>query len=57
MYYQPTPINWNGFNFLIMSSPDDSSMKRCIAVSNYNIPKHLFLIYFYFRIGHKNSQC
>ena len=41
MYYQPTPINWNGFHFLIMSAPDDSSMKRCIAVSINFIIIHL----------------
>ena len=34
MYYQPTPISWNNYHFLIMSAPDDSSMKRCIKVSN-----------------------
>ena len=41
MYYQPTPISWNEYNFLIMSAPDDSSMKRCIKdLENYNV-KHL----------------
>ena len=34
MYYQPTPITWNNYHFLIMSAPDDSSMKRCIKVSS-----------------------
>ncbi|CDW78308.1 protein tyrosine phosphatase [Stylonychia lemnae] len=30
MYYQPTPINWQNYHFLIMSSPDNDSMKKCI---------------------------
>ena len=32
MYYQPTPINWQTYHFLIMSAPDDNSMKKCIKV-------------------------
>ena len=32
MYYQPTPINWNNHHFLIMSAPDNDSMKKCIRV-------------------------
>ena len=39
MYYQPTPISWNNYHFLIMSAPDDSSMKRCIKVSYLNANK------------------
>lgn len=35
MYYQPTPISWNNYHFLIMSAPDDLSMKRCIKVSRH----------------------
>lgn len=33
MYYQPTPITWNNYQFLIMSAPDNDSMKKCIKVS------------------------
>ena len=41
MYYQPTPITWDRYNFLIMSAPDDSSMKRCIKdLENYSV-RHL----------------
>ena len=41
MYYQPTPISWNNYHFLIMSAPDNTSMKRCIKdLENYNV-KHL----------------
>ena len=28
----PNPVQWNNYNFLIMSAPDDASMKRCIKV-------------------------
>lgn len=38
MYYQPTPINWQNYHFLITSSPDDQSMKKVIRVS-YTIPQ------------------
>ena len=41
MYYQPTPITWDKYNFLIMSAPDDSSMKRCIADIKNNNVKHV----------------
>ena len=30
MYYQPTPISWQDYHFLIMSAPDDQSMGKCI---------------------------
>ena len=30
MYYQPTPITWQDYHFLIMSAPDDQSMTKCI---------------------------
>ena len=33
MYYQPTPISWEHYHFLIMSAPDKKSMKKCIKVS------------------------
>lgn len=33
MYYQPTPINWQNYHFLIMSAPDNNSMKSCIKVT------------------------
>jgi len=32
MYYQPTPISWQHYHFLIMSAPDDHSMKKCLKV-------------------------
>ena len=32
MYYQPSPIDWHDFHFLITSSPDNDSMKKCIKV-------------------------
>lgn len=32
MYYQPTPINWGNLHFLIMSAPDNDSMKKCLKV-------------------------
>ena len=32
MYYQPTPINWGNYRFLILSAPDNDSMKKCIKV-------------------------
>lgn len=40
MYYQPTPITWQNFHFLIMSSPDNDQMKQCIKVNKnkQNIP-------------------
>ena len=34
MYYQPTPISWGHYHFLIMSAPDDHSMKKCLRVSS-----------------------
>ena len=41
MYYNPTPISWNNYHFLIMSAPDNSSMKRCIKdLEKFNV-KHL----------------
>ena len=41
MYYQPTPISWGDYNFLIMSAPDNSSMQRCIKdLEKFNV-KHL----------------
>ena len=36
MYYQPTTVSWGNYNFLILSAPDDKSMKRCIKVSHTN---------------------
>ncbi len=33
MYYQPTPISWQNYHFLIMSAPGNDSMKKCIKVS------------------------
>ena len=30
MYYQPTKIDWGHYHFLIMSAPDQKSMKTCI---------------------------
>lgn len=33
MYYQPTLISWNDHHFLVMSAPDDTTMKRVIKVS------------------------
>ena len=32
MYYEPTPISWEHYHFLIMSAPDKKSMKKCIKV-------------------------
>ena len=32
MYYQPTPISYKDYHFLILSAPDDKSMKKCIKV-------------------------
>ena len=41
MYYNPTPISWNNYHFLIMSAPDTGSMKRCIKdLEKFNV-KHL----------------
>ena len=37
MYYQPTPITWNNYHFLIMSAPDNDSMNKCIKVSHHYI--------------------
>ena len=30
MYYQPTPISYENYHFLIMSAPDEKSMRTCI---------------------------
>ena len=38
MYYKPTPITWDRYNFLIMSAPDNNSMKRCIQASDPSNP-------------------
>ena len=41
MYYNPTPISWNNYHFLIMSAPDNTSMKRCVKdLEKFNV-KHL----------------
>lgn len=41
MYYSPSAISWKNNHFLIMSAPDNSSMKRCIQdLKSYNV-KHL----------------
>jgi len=41
MYYQPTPINWNNYHFLIMSAPDNDSMNKCIKDLKANKVKML----------------
>ena len=30
MYYQPTPVSWENYHFLIMSSPDNQNLRTCI---------------------------
>ena len=35
MYYQPTPIDFDGYHFLIMSAPDAQSMRKCSQVSKH----------------------
>ncbi len=35
MYYQPTPIDFKNYHFLIMSAPDSSSMKKCVQVISF----------------------
>ena len=30
MYYQPTPIKYEHYHFLVMSAPDERSMKTCV---------------------------
>ena len=30
MYYQPTPISWQDYHFLIISEPNDQSMENCL---------------------------
>jgi hypothetical protein len=51
MYYQPTPINWQNFHFLITSAPDDQSMKKFIKVSVLAF-QQLTLV-----IGLESAQC
>ena len=47
MYYQPTPITWNNHNFLVMSAPDNSTMKKCIQVRKHTIKFYLFTLYIF----------
>ena len=40
MYYEPTPISWQHYHFLIMSAPDKKTLKNCIKVGsqlNFNL--------------------
>ena len=41
MYYSPSPVSWNNYHFLILASPDNDSIDRCLTDLKNNNVKHL----------------